>query len=192
MVPKQIVRSRLGSSIPVPKQKFDINRSTFCFVSKSSIVEKTIRFFELEAEVPNRIANSNFCYSIWKPKRILEVDFRFSFWSGSSKTNSGKSTPVNDNWFWSGDGERMAEKYTEQTSSVVDVGMAYYISTNTQTRWISTKVTGSLAVLTGILWMVTGCHPVSSSKYIMCIGCDHPLPLHINVHVHSPAASKIH
>jgi len=37
-----------------------------------------------------RIVNS---YSIWKPKRILEVDFRFSFWRSRG-------------------GERMAEKYT--------------------------------------------------------------------------------
>jgi len=44
-----------------------------------------IRFFKLEAEVPKQIANSNFCYLIWKPKWIVEVDFHFSFSSGTSK-----------------------------------------------------------------------------------------------------------
>ena len=115
-VPKRLVRSRLGSSIHVPKRKFNSNSSAFRFGSESSKTNsgKTIRLFELEAEVPKRIVNSNFCFSIWEPKRIVELDFRFSFWSGSSKTNSEKSTSANDNWFWSGDGERMAKKYTDR------------------------------------------------------------------------------
>ena len=29
------------------------------------------------------------------------------------KNNSEKSTSGNENWFWSGDGERMAQKYTD-------------------------------------------------------------------------------
>jgi len=52
---------------------------------------KAIRLFELEAEVPKRIVNSNFCFWSEVPKPI-----------------------VNDNWFWSGDGERMAEKHTDR------------------------------------------------------------------------------
>jgi len=81
------------------KRKFNSNSSAFCFRSKSSKTNsgKMIRLFELEAEVAKRIVNFNFCFSIWESKRI-EVDFLFSFWSGTSKTNTEKSTSVN--WFW--------------------------------------------------------------------------------------------
>jgi len=125
-VPKRVVRSRLGSSIHVPKRKFNSNSSAFRFGSESSKTNsgKTIRLFELEAEVPKRIVNSNFCFSIWEPKRIVELDFRFSFWSGSSKTNSEKSTSANDNWFWSGDGERMAQKYTDPPALLLPLSAA--------------------------------------------------------------------
>jgi len=119
---------RFGSGSPKTNNK--TLTSAFRFGSGSSKTNSEIQLllFDLEAKrivevdfyfsfwqrsYPKRIVNSNFCYSIWKPKRILEVDFRFSFWSGSSKTNSEKSTSANDNWFWSGDGERMAEKYTD-------------------------------------------------------------------------------
>ena len=107
-------------SIHVPKRKFNSNSPAFRFGSESSKTnsEKTMRLLELETEVPKRIVNSNFCFSIWEPKRIVELDFRFSFWSGSSKTNSEKSTSANDNWFWSGDGEWMAEKYTDRAGRV--------------------------------------------------------------------------
>ena len=110
--------SWLGSA---PKPKFNSNRSAFRFGSESLKTNcgKTIRLFELEAEVPQRTVNSNFRFSIWEPKRIVELDFRFSFWSGTSKTNSKKSTSANDNWFWSGDGERMAQKYMDPAGPLI-------------------------------------------------------------------------
>jgi len=115
-VPNWIVRSRHGSSIHVPKRKFNSNSSAFCFGSESSKTNsgKTIQLFKLEAEVPKLIVNSNFCFSIWEPKWIVELDFCYSFWSGTSKTNIEKSTSTNDNWFWSSDGKRMAQKYTDR------------------------------------------------------------------------------
>ena len=50
---------------------------------------------------PKRIVNSNFCFSIWEPKRIVELDFE-------------KSTSANDNWFWTGNNDGMAQKYTDR------------------------------------------------------------------------------
>ena len=37
----------------------------------------------------------------------------FRFGNGSSKTNSEKLGVVNDNSFWTGDGDGMAQKYTD-------------------------------------------------------------------------------
>ena len=53
------------------------------------------------------------------------VTSAFRFGSGSSKTNSEKSTCANDNWFWTGDGDRMAQKYTDRVRLLFGAIMSF-------------------------------------------------------------------
>ena len=68
----------------------------FRFVPEQ-IVANQLSLFDLGAKVPKRIVKYNFCFSIWER---------------SSKTNGEKLGVVNDNWFWTGDDDGMAQRYT--------------------------------------------------------------------------------
>ena len=90
--------------------------------------------FRLQDQVPYRIVNpisalaSSLRFGGQVPKRNVrgfsicsrtncgKSAFSFRFGNESSKTNSEKLGVVNDNWFWTGDDDGMAQKYTDPVS----------------------------------------------------------------------------
>ena len=76
---------------------------------------KMIWLFKLEAKW---IVKSNFCFSIWEPNLIVELDFRFSLWSRSSKQIPRNQLPQTTIGF----GVAMAYEWPKSTRTYMEPG----------------------------------------------------------------------